>query len=341
MGELKLKSRHRLLCGDTTKAESVARLAGGASLVMLHADPPYGMGKEKEGIANDNLYADKLDKFQMQWWNAWRPIVVENGSAYIWGNAEDLWRLWYQGGLQDSERLTMRNEIVWSKGSGMGMNSELHHQYATTTERCLFLMFGQQLLGNQNTEDYWEGYEPIRQWMNEQVDAEGWTKKKVNDITKTHMANHWMSKCQFQIMSENFYNMLQEQATGNGFVLTYSEFCNKFVEAIREQRTTFNNTHDLMGDVWEFMRVAGEDRHEHATPKPVEMAGRAIKSSTNKGDAFGVPFAGTCPEVIAAEQLGRKCYAMELEPSYCDVIVKRWENLTGEKAQCESVASTK
>ena len=44
------------------------------------------------------------------------------------------------------------------------------------------------------------------------------------------------------------------------------------------------------------------------------------------------PFCGTGTTLIAAEQLGRKCYGMEISPAYCDVIVKRWENLTGKTA---------
>ena len=60
------------------------------------------MGKEKDGVENDNLYADKLDAFQMDWWAGFRPFIENNGSVYIWGNAPDLWRLWYKGGLADS-----------------------------------------------------------------------------------------------------------------------------------------------------------------------------------------------------------------------------------------------
>jgi hypothetical protein len=115
-GDLWLLGRHRLLCGDSTKAEDVARLMDGATATMVHADPPYGMGKEKDGVANDNLYREKLDAFQMEWWRVWRPHLPDNGSAYIWGNAPDLWRLWYCGGLSESERMTIRNEIVWDKG---------------------------------------------------------------------------------------------------------------------------------------------------------------------------------------------------------------------------------
>jgi DNA modification methylase len=44
------------------------------------------------------------------------------------------------------------------------------------------------------------------------------------------------------------------------------------------------------------------------------------------------PFCGSGTTLIAAEQLGRKCYGMEISPQYCDVIVRRWENLTGETA---------
>ena len=90
-----------------------------------------------------------------------------------------------------------------------------------------------------------------------------------------------------------------------------------------------------MTDVWSFPRVLGEDRHGHATPKPVKAVARAIKSSSQAGDCVGVPFAGTCPEIVACDQLDRKCYGMEIDPAYCDVIVARWENLTGGKAVLE------
>ena len=65
--------RHRLLCGDSTNPDDVARLMDGAKADVVHADPPYGMGKENEGVANDNLYGPKLDAFQMSWWTAARP----------------------------------------------------------------------------------------------------------------------------------------------------------------------------------------------------------------------------------------------------------------------------
>jgi len=53
------------------------------------------------------------------------------------------------------------------------------------------------------------------------------------------------------------------------------------------------------------------------------------------GEIAYEPFAGSGPQFIAAEQLGRRCYGIEIAPRYCDVIVKRWETFTGKKAELE------
>jgi len=202
VGDLWLLGEHRLLCGDSTKPEDCARLFDGAKATLVHADPPYGMGKEKDGVANDNLYREKLDKFQMEWWKAFRPYIEDNASAYIWGNAADLWRLWYLGGLSDSERLTIRNEVVWSKKAGQGIGSEEHRQYPTTTERCLFFMLGEQGFNN-NADNYWEGFEPIRLYLYNQREKAKWNNKTVADFFGFHprMADHWFSKSQWSIPS--------------------------------------------------------------------------------------------------------------------------------------------
>lgn len=72
---------------------------------------------------------------------------------------------------------------------------------------------------------------------------------------------------------------------------------------------------------------------EHPTMKPVNIPARAIKNSTLAGGSVLDPFGGGGSTLIAAEQTGRTCYMMELDPKYCDVIVQRWENLTGKKAE--------
>lgn len=69
----------------------------------------------------------------------------------------------------------------------------------------------------------------------------------------------------------------------------------------------------------------------HNATFPVEFAAEVVRNFTEKSvlDLFG----GTGTTLIAAEQLGRTCYMMELDPQYCDVIIERWQNLTGDTAR--------
>jgi DNA modification methylase len=84
-------------------------------------------------------------------------------------------------------------------------------------------------------------------------------------------------------------------------------------------------------DLWQ---VARPKRSElHPTTKPVELIARALQNSSKRGDLLLEPFGGSGSHLIAAEQTNRRCRAMELDPKYCDVIVKRWETLTGQKAE--------
>ena len=70
----------------------------------------------------------------------------------------------------------------------------------------------------------------------------------------------------------------------------------------------------------------------HPTMKPVKLVAKFILNSSRPGDTVFDIFGGSGTTMIACEQLGRKCRMMELDPKYCDVIVKRWEEFTGKKA---------
>ena len=75
---------------------------------------------------------------------------------------------------------------------------------------------------------------------------------------------------------------------------------------------------------------------DHPTMKPVRLIGYIMKNSSKIGDKILDTFGGSGTTLIAAEQLGRKCYMMELDEHYCDVIIARWEKLTGKKATKEA-----
>ena len=359
-GDMFQLGRHRLLCGDSTDVESVEKLMGGAKGSLVHADPPYGMGKDFD---NDNLHKEKLDSFHMNWWNVWRPFIHDNASAYIWGNSSDLWRLWHEGGLKDSERLTFRNEIVWDKGGGgMSVGTEAGRMFQSS-ERCLFFMLGEQGFNN-NADNYWEGWEPIRSKLEADCQKMGWGPKDIERICGVGMYSHWFTKSQWGFITQKHYEALQAAAKGNAFSRNYEAFntdyeaFNTDYEILRNEfyktRAYFDNSHEAMsdvwlyapvnlseseagsdtvaGDIWKCPRVIGIERYGHPTPKPVKMVIRVVKTSCGGEGLIVDPFSGTGTTIMASEYSNRACYAMELEPRYCDVTIQRWEEYTGQKA---------
>ena len=323
---------HRLICGDCTDKAVVERVMGGERAALCHADPPYGMGKENDGIANDNLYRERLDTFQMQWWKTCRPSLTDNASAYIWGTDEDLWRLWFVGGLKDSERFTFRNEIVWDKGNVQGMASDSHRMYPTGSERAIFFMLGEQGF-NINADNYWDGWEPIRAYLEGEALRLGIGNAELLKVCGVgSMYSHWFTKSQWIFIPEEHYRKLQAAAKGDGFKRDYDGFKRDYDTLKRDfyaTRAYFDNAHAKMTDIWDFPLVLGDDRHGHATPKPVQMMERIVKSSTAAGAVVYVPFGGTLPELIACEQLGRKCRAVEISAAYVGVTLERFHQMTG------------
>jgi DNA modification methylase len=95
-------------------------------------------------------------------------------------------------------------------------------------------------------------------------------------------------------------------------------------------KSSFGDRRDL-DDVWEIPRPKRSELHP--TCKPVELVARAIANSSAPGDGVIDCFGGSGTTLIAAEQTGRKGYLMELDPLYCDVIVRRWEQFSGKKAE--------
>lgn len=85
--------------------------------------------------------------------------------------------------------------------------------------------------------------------------------------------------------------------------------------------------------VWQIENVKNDTGH--GTQKPVECMRRPILNNSKPGDAVYDPFVGSGTTIIAAEMTGRRCFAIEIDPVYVDVAVKRWENFSGQHAVCE------
>jgi DNA modification methylase len=84
-------------------------------------------------------------------------------------------------------------------------------------------------------------------------------------------------------------------------------------------------------------RVVG---NEHPTQKPLELFARPMRKHTRPNDICFEPFSGSGSQLIAAEQMKRRCFAVELEPTFVDVAVRRWQNLTGKEATLDGDGRT-
>ena len=87
-----------------------------------------------------------------------------------------------------------------------------------------------------------------------------------------------------------------------------------------------------LGSVWE-IKKDNANEYVHATQKPIKLSALAIENTTSIKDIVLDLFGGSGSTLIACEQLDRICYMMELDPHYCDVIINRFETLTGKKAE--------
>lgn len=244
-GDLWILGEHRLLCGDSTKAEDVARLMQNELCKLVVTDPPYGVSyADKNAFLNaiDNgnrvqtpIKNDHLDKADAQ--KLWRDAFTHMGAAMDAGAC--VYCFMPQGGDQMMMMMMMqgagiepRHELIWLKNN---------HVLGRT--------------------DYAYKHEPI---------------------------------------------MYAWKKGGHKF---YGEFQTSILEFARPSSSKL-----------------------HPTMKPVELICKLIENSSRQRELLYEPFCGSGTTLIAAEQLGRKCYGMEISPAYCDVIVKRWETLTGKKA---------
>jgi DNA modification methylase len=337
-GDLYELNGHRVLCGDSLLIDDIDKLMQGEKADLAHNDPPYGMKKENEGIANDNLNFDDLLQFNHDWITLqFSSVLKDNGSWYCWGIDEPLMDIYSNivKPLIKTHKATFRNLITWNKGNGQGQMSDEFRSYAPADEKCLFVMCGVQGFNN-NADNYFEGWENIRQYFETEIKKIGKSDKQIaNDLgfKDGRTVNHWWAKSQWAFITQENYKKLQDYCKANNidaFKKEYDELKKEYEEIKKEYYSTrayFDNTHDNMTNVWDIGRTKGAERAEtggHATPKPLELCQRVIKSSCPQDGLVVDAFLGSGSTLIAAEQTNRRCYGIELEEKYCDVIVTRW-----------------
>ena len=345
LGDVWLCGNHRVMCGDSTSIDAVDKLMNGNKADMVFTDPPYGMKKENEGVLNDNLNYDDLLDFNREWIPLSFAVTKENGSWYCWGIDEPLMDI-YSAIIKPmikSQQATFRNLITWNKSylknggtfnpfGASGMDSL--RSYPIADEKCLFVMCGVQGFNN-NADNYFEGWDGIRGYLTSERNALGWNTEKIIQITGKTSASHYFSKSQWQFLTEEHYKEIQLAANGDAFKREYDDLKREYYST----RAYFSNE-DNSNNVWNIeLQISKEEKEStggHATPKPIELCERAIKSSSEKNNIVLDFFGGSGSTLIACEKTGRHSCLMELDPKYCDVIVKRWQDFTGKQATLES-----
>lgn len=225
LGDLFEIGDHRLLCGDSTDSDQVAKLMNGEKADICHTDPPYnidyeGGSKKREKIANDKL--EDFPKFLYDVYTTISTALKKGGTIYVWHASSETHNFIQQ--FIDAGFL-FKSYIIWNKNNSTFGRSDYHWKH----EPCIY----------------------------------GWL---------DGASHKWHGD--------------------------------------RKQTT-----------VWDIERPVRSD--EHPTMKPIPLCSKPLENSSAVGDIVLDVFLGSGSTMVASHQLKRKCYGMELDPKYCQVIIDR------------------
>ena len=144
----------------------------------------------------------------------------------------------------------------------------------------------------------------------------------------------------YQMLFDRYLHILPKHLiwVKNGFVMKQNGYHNQFEIIYHGYKEGSGGlwyggrTEDEASDVWHIKRDPSVS-YAHPTQKPIEIPARAIRNSCPPRGSVLDMFGGSGSTLIACEQLDRRCFMMELDPHYCDVIIRRWEDFTGKKAE--------
>ena len=159
-----------------------------------------------------------------------------------------------------------------------------------------------------------EGFESIRNYLVTQKNKMGWNTEKIIEITGKTSASHYFSKSQWGFPTREHYEAIREATKGDAFKKEYDalkkeyDTLKKEYDTLKKEyyatRAYFNNTHDNMNNVWHFSRHQKDGTEGgHATPKPIPLCERAIKSSCPDSGLVLDFFLGSGSTMVASHQL--------------------------------------
>lgn len=296
-GDLWELDNHRLLCGDATSLDSLKRLMGREQASLIFTDPPYGIsyvassGNHK-AIAGDDLRGDTLAKLLIKALKAATRVADDTAAFYVWYASTTTADFAY---ALKAAGLVELQQIVWAKPVPVLGRAD----YQWSHELCFYAA-----KDGSRPAFYGDRTQPTI-WRTTIRTGDGATAVTLEP----------------------------------GLVLTDGKGTKLFLSTRdpkrrhRVIRVEEGQPLDLVGNIpgstiWEVRRDAANP--EHPTQKPVELARRAIENSSRPGEIILDIFLGSGTTLIGAEQLGRRCYGIDIEPGYLDVAIGRYLKLKPE-----------
>ena len=287
---------HRLLCGSATSTEDIDRLMNGDMAQLVHTDPPYGVsfvgsgrGENKFGmIKNDDKTDDALMGLLVPAFKNYMRYTKSDAAFYIW------YAFASRREFEDSMTavgLIPKQQIIWVKNNFV----LAHNDYHWIHEPCL----------------YSEKAGQHAKFFGDRSNVTAWTAtvRTGKDMATTVKGG-----------------VVLTDGEGHKIAISDKTVKGKKMRYIRldENKSVFLYNEPANGTVWEF---AKESHPIHPTQKPVEIPAKAILNSSEAGDVVLDFFGGSGSTLIACEMTGRKCRSTELDPKYCDAIVKRYAEI--------------
>lgn len=294
-GDIFSLGNHRLMCGSSTDVNDVHLLLAGGIADMVFTDPPYNVALGMDETPEEAKKRNRRTD----------GLIVKNDSM-----SDNKFYQFLFDAYSAALEITKKGGAIYVCHADLeGINFRTAFKAAGwDLKQCIIWVKNSIVMGRQD--HHWK-HEPI---------LYGW---------KPGAAHKWNGdRKQSTVIQENPAVVVEKK--GKGFTLTFDTGMNTIVFDVPsyEVKKEFDDSETT---TWFFNKPL--KNAIHPTMKPIAIPSRAIKNSSKPGDIILDGFGGSGSTLMAAEQLERSCYMMELDPVYCDAIIARWEQFTNKKAE--------
>ena len=317
-GDIYQLGRHRLMCGDSTKDEDVQALMGDAQADLLLTDPPYGVAyvggtADAMTIENDNLEDGAFLDFLFGAFHAADSVMRPGAAYYIWhaDSRGEIFRL-----ACKKIGWKIHECLIWEKDRLVIGRCDYQYKH----EPCLY---------------GWKGG-ASHNWFSDR--SQTTTVHFGQNTQRPPLSEEDKDACLLAIVPLADYEKVPHTEGTLPVVVSCNdneqyvlELDARYADVVAQRfKQETGRPMTIRSSVLEFEKPKANK--EHPTMKPVPLFDYQIRNSTRKGENVLDLFGGSGTTIVACEQDGRNAYVMEFDPKYADVIVHRWESLTGQKA---------